>query len=272
MRIGTKHFDTDHETYIMGILNVTPDSFSDGGRWKDRDQALRHVEEMILQGAAIIDVGGESTRPGYEQISDREEIQRVTPVIEEIKRKFDICVSCDTYKSSVAVAALDAGADLINDIWGLKADPLMGRVIAERGAACCLMHNRKESCGYGDFRRDVLGDLSASLELARAAGIRRDGIMLDPGVGFAKDYRQNLKAINMLEDIRRLGYPVLLGASRKSVIGTALGLPVDQREEGTEVTTVFAVRQGCAFVRVHEVERNRRVIEMTRALMEVMDG
>ncbi len=267
MKIGNKDFDVKKETHIMGILNVTPDSFSDGGKWQGMDEALRHTEEMIKAGAAIIDVGGESTRPGYTKISDDEEISRVVPVIEAIKSRFDIPVSVDTYKSGVARAAIGAGADLINDIWGLKYDSEMAQSIAEAGLPCCLMHNRKEM-NYTDFLRDVQSDLRESIALAHAAGIADDKIILDPGVGFAKTLEQNLSITNHIEVVAELGYPVLLGTSRKSMIGLTLGLPKDEREEGTLVTTVMAVQKNVAFVRVHDVEKNRRAIEMTKAILE----
>lgn len=266
MKIGTRNFDTEHMTYIMGILNVTPDSFSDGGKFNQMDAALFHVEEMIKEGAAIIDVGGESTRPGYTRISDDEEIQRVTPVIEEIKKRFDIPISIDTYKSKVAAAAVEAGADLINDIWGLKADPDMARVIAESGTACCLMHNRKNT-DYTDFIEDMLKDLQESVALAKTAGIPKDKIMLDPGVGFAKSYEQNLLAIQQVGRLKELGYPVLLGTSRKSVVGLTLDTDKNERVEGTLVTSVYGVQQGCAFLRVHDVKENLRAVNMTRAIM-----
>lgn len=267
MKIGTRDFDTEHMTYIMGILNVTPDSFSDGGKFNQMDAALSHVEEMIKDGAAIIDVGGESTRPGYTRISDEEEIQRVTPVIEKIKKRFDIPVSIDTYKSKVAAAAVEAGADLINDIWGLKADPEMAHVIAASKAACCLMHNR-ENTDYMDFIEDMLKDLQESIDLARKAGISEDKIILDPGVGFAKSYEQNLLAIQQVGRLKELGYPVLLGTSRKSVIGLTLDAEKNERVEGTLVTSVFGVQQGCAFLRVHDIKENLRAVNMTRAIMQ----
>lgn len=266
MKIGTRDFDTEHMTYIMGILNVTPDSFSDGGKYNRMDEALFHVEEMIKDGAAIIDVGGESTRPGYTRISDEEEIQRVTPIIREIKNRFDIPVSIDTYKSKVAKAAVEAGADLINDIWGLKADPDMAGVIAESGVVCCLMHNR-ENTDYRDFVEDMLKDLQESVDLAMQAGISEDKIILDPGVGFAKSYEQNLLAIQQVGRLKELGYPVLLGTSRKSVIGLTLNTEKNERVEGTLVTSVFGVQQGCAFLRVHDVKENLRAVNMTRAIM-----
>ncbi len=267
MIIGSKEFDTEHNTYIMGILNVTPDSFSDGGRYDSLDAALFHAQQMADEGADIIDIGGESTRPGHIRISDEEEISRVVPVIERLKQEFDIPLSIDTYKSAVAEAAIRAGADLVNDIWGLKYDPKIAAVIAESGTACCLMHNR-ERADYNDFTADFMGDMRKCLELADEAGISRDKIILDPGVGFGKTYEMNLTIINRLEILHELGLPVLLGTSRKSVIGLTLNLPADQREEGTLVTTVYAVQKGCAFVRVHDVEKNKRAIRMTQALMQ----
>ena len=250
MIIGGKNFDTANHTYIMGILNVTPDSFSDGGKFNGMDAAIAHAHRMVEEGVDIIDVGGESTRPGHIQITDEEEIARVTPIIEVLKKEFDVPVSIDTYKSHVAEAALQAGADLVNDIWGLKYDKKMASVIAKYQAACCLMHNR-EKAEYQDFLKDFMDDK----------------IILDPGVGFGKTYEMNLEIIDKMEILNELGYPVLLGTSRKSVIGLTLDLPVTQREEGTMVTTVYGVQKGCAFVRVHDVEKNKRAIQMTKAIM-----
>ena len=267
MKIGTRDFDIEHMTYIMGILNMTPDSFSDGGKFNQMDAALFHVEEMIKEGASIIDVGGESTRPGYTRISDEEEIQRVTPIIKEIKKRFDIPISIDTYKSKVAVAAVESGADLINDIWGVKADSEMARVVADFGVACCLMHNRVIT-DYSDFMEDMLKDLKESITLAKKAGISDDKIILDPGVGFAKSYEQNLIAIQQVGRLKELGYPVLLGTSRKSVVGLTLDTDKKERVEGTLVTSVFGVQQGCAFLRVHDVKENLRAVNMTRAIMQ----
>ena len=266
MKIGDKEFQTQGHTYVMGILNVTPDSFSDGGRWNDRDKALRHVEEMVALGADVIDVGGESTRPGYTLISDEEEISRVVPVIEAIKERFDVPVSLDTYKSAVAQAGIQAGADLINDIWGLKYDDKMAAVIANSGLPCCLMHNRKNT-DYQDFMQDVAADLAETIRRAENAGIADEKIILDPGVGFAKSYEQNLEIINCLEELNMFGYPLLLGCSRKSVIGLTLDLPADQRIEGTLVTTVMGVLKGCMFVRVHDVLENVRAIKMAEAIL-----
>ncbi len=266
MKIGTKDFDLDNEIYIMGILNITPDSFSDGGSWNSLDSALAHTEDMIRAGASIIDIGGESTRPGYTRISDEEEISRILPVIRAIKQRFDIPISVDTYKSAVARAALAAGADLINDIWGLKYDPDMAGLIAQAQVPCCLMHNR-EKTDYIDFLSEVQEDLRESVELAHRAGIKDSQIILDPGIGFGKTYEQNLRMMKHLEAVSALGYPVLLGTSRKSMIGLALELPKDQREEGTLVTTVMAVQKHIAIVRVHDVEKSRRAIQMTKAIL-----
>jgi dihydropteroate synthase len=266
MKIGNKEFDLKNHAYVMGILNVTPDSFSDGGKWNDKGRAMRHTQEMIEQGATIIDIGGESTRPGYTLISDEEEISRVVPMIEMVKKNFDVPVSIDTYKSRVAEAALDAGADLVNDIWGLKYDPDLAGVIARKNAPCCLMHNRKEP-DYTDFIADFLKDMQETIDIAKKAGIADENIILDPGVGFGKTYENNLEIINKLECMHALGYPILLGTSRKSVIGLTLDLPADQRMEGTVATTVIGVMKGVAFVRVHDVKENYRALKMTEAIL-----
>lgn len=265
MKIGNRDFDTTNHTYIMGILNVTPDSFSDGGKWTVPDQALYRVEEMIMEGAAIIDVGGESTRPGHSQIFDEEEMARVLPVIEAVKARFDVPVSLDTYKSSVASEGIKAGADMINDVWGLKYDMDMAQVIADAGVACCLMHNRNETV-YQDFMPEVLNDLEVSLEMAQRAGISYEKICLDPGVGFGKTYEQNLLILRKLDALHALGLPVLLGTSRKSVIGLTLDLPTEERLEGTLATSVMAVMKGIAFVRVHDIKENLRAIRMAEAI------
>lgn len=267
LQIGGREFARCGKTYVMGILNVTPDSFSDGGKWVAQDVALKHVEQMIQEGADIIDVGGESTRPGYVKVSDAEEIERVVPVIENIKTRFDIPLSLDTYKSAVAVAGIDAGADMINDIWGLKYDPQMAKVIARSGVPCCLMHNRQEAC-YTNLMQDVIADLKECIHIAKAAGIREEMLILDPGVGFGKTYEHNLEVMNGLEKLVALDYPVLLGCSRKSVIGLTLDLPVEERLEGTLATTVLGVSKGVSFVRVHDVKANKRAIRMTEAIIK----
>ena len=267
MRIGSRDFATQGHTYVMGILNVTPDSFSDGGRYQKIDQALYHVEEMITDGMDIVDVGGESTRPGYTPITAEEEEERVIPIIEAIKSRFNIPISLDTCKAAVAKAGICAGVDLINDIWGLKFDPALAEVIANENIACCLMHNRKETV-YQNYMEEVLWDLEETLQIAHQAGIADDKIMLDPGVGFGKTYEHNLEIIDRMEMLHSLGYPLLLGASRKSVVGNALNLPKEERVEGTLVTSVFAVLKRAMFVRVHDVKENVRAIRMAEAIRD----
>ena len=270
MTIGKREFDTGNKCYIMGILNVTPDSFSDGGMWTSLDNALRHAEQMVEEGVDIIDVGGESTRPGYTMISDQEEIDRTAPVIESLCGHFDIPVSTDTYKSAVAESAIRAGAHMVNDIWGLKHDPNMASLISRTGAVCCLMHNR-DNMEYSDFMSDMINDLTVSTVLAKEAGISADKVILDPGIGFAKTHQMNLEAINRLDMIKKLGYPVLLGASRKSVVGLTLDLPVTERLEGSLAVAVIGIIRGCSFLRVHDVKETRRVLKMTEAILRSED-
>ena len=266
MRIGGRDFDTANGVYIMGILNVTPDSFSDGGRWIRPGAALRQAERMAEEGAAIIDIGGESTRPGSTPVEAEEEAARVLPVIEAVKRETGLPVSVDTYKHETARLALEAGADLINDVWGLKYDSgEMARVIARSGAACCLMHNRREA-DYADFMPELIADLRGTLDIADAAGIARDRVILDPGVGFGKSYEQNLTVLHRLSELKALGCPVLLGASRKSVVGLTLGLPADERLEGTLAATAAGVLGGAAFIRVHDVRENLLAAKMALAI------
>ena len=266
MRIGNRDFTMKGHTYVMGILNVTPDSFSDGGNYLEADKALYRVEQMIGEGMDILDIGGESTRPGHQQISEQEEIERIAPVIELVKRETGLPVSVDTYKANVAAAAIQAGADLVNDIWGLKYDAGMAGLIARTQTACCLMHN-KTKAEYTNFYEDMLRETAECVKLAEAAGIARDKIILDPGIGFGKTYEMNLETMRFMERFQQLHYPLLLGTSRKSVIGMALDLPADQREEGTLVTTVMAVMKGFSFVRVHDVKANRRAIQMAEAIL-----
>lgn len=267
MHIGNRYFDIGRHTYIMGILNLTPDSFSDGGSYKNTDEALRRVEQMIAEGADIIDVGGESTRPGHIQISDDEEIERTAPVIHQIKTNFDIPVSVDTYKSPVAEAALMAGADLVNDIWGFKYDEDMAPLVKRYGAACCLMHN-KANHTYNDLIEDCLRETEECIRLAKAVGIEDDRIMTDPGIGFGKTYEQCLIVLKHMARFNELGYPVLLGTSRKSCIGRTLDAPVDDRVLGTAATTVMGVMANMAFVRVHDVKANAQAIAMTEAILQ----
>lgn len=267
MKIGNREFLMGSRPYIMGILNVTPDSFSDGGSYTDIDAALAHTKQMVDEGADIIDVGGESTRPGHIKISVQEEIERTGIIIEAIKKNFDIPVSLDTYKPEVAEAGLCVGADLINDIWGFKWDNRMAGIAAKYDVPCCLMHNRHDT-NYVNYIEDVLADMKESIEIALLAGVRPENIITDPGIGFAADTNQNLILMNNLERFVELGYPVLLGTSRKSMIGNTLKLPVDEREEGTMATSVIGLMKGCSFFRVHDVKANIRALRMTDAILK----
>lgn len=265
MIIGKYDFNEDRP-YIMGILNVTPDSFSDGGLHNTMDTARAATEQMIKDGADIIDVGGESTRSGHEKISDQCEIDRVCPVIEMIKKEFDVPISLDTYKGKVAEAGILAGADLINDIWGLKWDKDMAGIIARHDKACCLMHNR-DNTNYVNYLEDAIKDLDESVQMAYKAGIDENKIMVDPGIGFGKTLEQNLIMMNNLELLKKWGLPILLGTSRKSMIGLTLDLPVNEREEGTITTSVIGLMKGCQFFRVHDVKANYRALKMAQAIL-----
>lgn len=266
MKIGNKEFKLGERTYIMGILNVTPDSFSDGGKYNSIDHAVKRAKELIDDGADIIDIGGESTRPNFTPVSAEDEIKRVVPIIKAVKEKFDIPISIDTYKAETAEAAIKAGADIINDVWGFKKDKDMASVAAKYNVPCILMHNR-EAKPYEDLMKDVILDLADSINIALDAGVSRDNIILDPGIGFAKTYEENLYVMNNLEKIKALGFPVLLGTSRKSMIGLALDLPVEERVEGTVATTVMGIMKGCEFVRVHDVLENKRAAVMTDKIL-----
>ena len=263
---GDKKLDMNSKTWIMGILNVTPDSFSDGGRYNDETAALLQAERMVDDGADIIDVGGESTRPGYERISDEEEISRVIPIIKALKKKIDKPLSIDTYKSEVARQAVEAGADIINDIWGAKADPKIAEVAARYNVPIILMHNR-DNMNYRNFLEDLLADLRESIAIAKSAGVPDENIILDPGFGFAKDYEQSLKLMRNLNILVDLGYPVLLATSRKRFIGTALDLPVYERVEGTGATVCLGIERGCHMVRVHDVKEISRMARMMDAML-----
>lgn len=266
MIIGNKEF-SDNKTHVMGILNVTPDSFSDGGRFVTMDKLLAHAEKMVQEGAAIIDIGGESTRPGYTMISDEEEIARVVPAIEAIKARIDATISVDTYKSRVAEAAICAGANMINDIWGLDYDKKMRSIVKRYDVSCAITHNRKSTV-YDNYMEDVVAELGELANKAIEAGIKKERIILDVGFGFGKTSDQNLSTMKHLADFEKLGYPILIGTSKKSFIGNALALPVEERVEGTLLTTAMACMNGVNFVRVHNVKENVRVIRMYEKIME----
>lgn len=276
MRIGTKEFDWNSGTsYIMGILNVTPDSFSDGNKYNTLDKAIDHAAQMIEEGAHIIDVGGESTRPGYTKISDEEEIERVVPVIEVLKKRFDIPLSVDTYKSSVADAALGAGADLLNDIWGLKYDDKIAKVVAKHQKPVCVMHNRNEIPVYPEkalypleeYLALIEKELQESIDIALKAGIAKDQIILDPGIGFGKDLDMNVVGVAYIERLKKFDMPILLGISRKSIIGKSLNLEMEEREEATIALNVIGRMHGCHIFRVHNVLGNVRALQMTDVIL-----
>ena len=290
LQIAKHTFNWGARTFVMGILNITPDSFSGDGLLPPTastslagGEALEQARSFLASGADIIDVGGESTRPGSEPVNAEAEMARVIPVIEAISKEFpDVLISIDTYKASVADAALKAGAHIVNDVWGLRADPALAGVAAKHNAPVILMHNRsnpatvevREQLGnayigasYDDLIEDVKRELMASVRLAQQAGIGEDRIILDPGIGFGKTVDHNLELIRRLDEIRALGYPVLLGPSRKSFIGFTLDLPPDQRVEGTAATISVGITRGADIIRVHDVEYMVRVAKMTDAII-----
>ncbi|MGY3189088.1 dihydropteroate synthase [Lysinibacillus sp. TE18511] len=259
--------DYTAETFVMGILNVTPDSFSDGGKYNSVETAVAQAKKMVAEGAKIIDVGGESTRPGYERISDEDEIARIVPVIQALAAEVPAIISVDTYKASVAQAAIEAGAHIINDIWGAKADPEIAQVAADLNVPIILMHNR-DNTDYGtDFWVTAKADLEKSIAIAHNAGIPDHHIILDPGIGFAKTTVQNIEMMQHLEDLVAMGYPVLLATSRKSMIGNVLKLPVEERVEGTGATVVYGIEKGCHMIRVHDVKEMARATYMADVLV-----
>ncbi|MDF2682808.1 MAG: folP [Brevibacillus sp.] len=253
-------------TLIMGILNVTPDSFSDGGKYADLDQALAQARAMVEAGADIIDIGGESTRPGSVPVSEADELDRVLPVIRILSQELSVPLSIDTYKPEVADRAIQAGAHIVNDIWGARRDRRMAEVAARHRVPIILMHNREDT-DYHDFFADYMRDLRESVDIARSEGVETDQIVLDPGIGFVKSLEQNLETMRRLDDLVALGYPVLLATSRKRMIGHVLDLPVEERVEGTAATVALGVTKGCQIVRVHDVKEMKRVAKMMDAML-----
>ena len=251
-------------TYLAGILNLTPDSFSDGGDFVSHALARQHFQQMVQEGAEIIDIGGESTRPGHVPVSVAEEIARVVPFIEAIRPHTEALISIDTSKSAVAQAALAAGADIVNDVWGAQRDPQMAAVIGDHAASCILMHNRPaQEAGRGDVIEAIQRFFEQSLDRVRAAGVRDDAIMLDPGLGFGKSYEENWQIMRRLPELSAMGYPLLLGASRKSMIAKLLELPdPKQRLHGSLATTAWAIQAGVDCVRVHDVRANRECAQV----------
>ncbi|MCD4840097.1 dihydropteroate synthase [Neobacillus sedimentimangrovi] len=266
IKCGPYTLDTSKKTIIMGILNATPDSFSDGGKYNKVDLAVERAKEMVANGADIIDIGGESTRPGFEPVSVEEELKRVIPIIEAVSKHVQVPISIDTYKAETARRAIEAGAHIINDVWGAKADDQMGAVAAKYNVPIILMHNRKDR-NYSFFIRDVLNDLYESIAIVKKAGVKDENIILDPGIGFAKDYQENLLMMQNLDKLVMLGYPVLLGTSRKSMIGQALNLPVHERMEGTGATVCYGIQKGCQIIRIHDVKEMSRMAKMMDTLI-----
>lgn len=262
----------------MGVLNVTPDSFYDGGRHSSPETAIQHARQLISEGADILDIGGESTRPGSEPVSPEEELSRVIPVIEAISSESDIAISIDTFKAAVAQEALQSGAHIVNDISGMRFDTQMPGVVAQAGAGVVLMHiqgtpkTMQQNPHYEDVVFEVREYLAGCAELARQAGIYEHSIWLDPGIGFGKTVEHNLQLLRHLEELRSLGYPLLVGTSRKSFIGKILGdLPPEERLEGTLATLALAVREGASVVRVHDVRAAVRAVRIADAIVRVPD-
>ncbi len=254
-------------TLIMGILNITPDSFSDGGRNFEVDAAAAHARQLVVEGADILDIGGESTRPGHTPVAEEEELARVLPVIEAISRQLLVPISIDTQKARVAEAALEAGAAIVNDIWGLMGDPDMARVAAAYDAGVVAMHNRATVDPAIDIVADIIAFFEQALERAARAGIRPDRIALDPGIGFGKTFEQNLQALAALREIGRLGFPLLLGTSRKSLIGKVVSASPTERLPGTIASNVLGIAAGCAILRVHDVAAHVQAARVTEAIL-----
>ena len=255
------------KTYIMGILNVTPDSFSDGGEFSCVDLAVEHAKAMVKEGADIIDIGGESTRPGSQEVDEKEELSRVLPIVKRLVKEVDALVSVDTYKASVAREVLKEGVQIINDVWGLQRDEEMAKTIAEHDATIVIMHNQLGTHYEKDIVVEIKDFLSKSVEIAKNAGVKDEKIVLDPGIGFGKTPEQNIDVMSRLNEFADLGYPILLGTSRKSMIGKILDLPPKERVEGTVATTVMGIMNGVDIVRVHDIKENLRAAKVTDAIV-----
>ena len=273
IKIKNRILDFGCRTYIMGALNVTPDSFSDGGKFIKAEAAVTHAKQMLAEGAEIIDIGGESTRPGSGSVSIEEEKKRVLPVIEKLVNETDALISIDTTKAEVAQAALSAGASMVNDISGLRFDPEMSKLIADFGVPVCIMHirgtpkNMQENPSYSDLMSEIINYLEEGLEIAKKAGILHGQIIVDPGIGFGKSVEHNLEILGRLRELKVLGCPILVGTSRKSVVGRVLDLPVEERIEGTAATVAISIANGADMVRVHDVGKMARVVKMTDAIV-----
>ncbi|MBI4768958.1 MAG: dihydropteroate synthase [Chloroflexi bacterium] len=285
LTIGSTTFFWGRQTYLMGIINVTPDSFSGDGLLEGKDRVAAAVEqgrEQAAAGAQILDVGGESTRPGGTPVPIQEELRRVIPVVRALAGVAGVPISIDTYKAEVARQAVEAGASIINDVWGLRMDPEMARVAAESGAAVALMHNRSRpkdaaqearlggryvGVQYDDLLAEIAAELQGSVDLALAAGVAPERIIVDPGIGFGKTVEQNLELVDRLRELRAMGYPILVGPSRKSFVGYTLNLPPDQRVEGTAAAVALCIDRGADIVRVHDVAAMARVAALADAVV-----
>ncbi|MFU0782022.1 MAG: dihydropteroate synthase [Thermoanaerobacterium thermosaccharolyticum] len=265
LKMRDKEIEVGKRTYIMGILNMTPDSFSDGGKYNTFEKGMDRALKMIEDGADIIDVGGESSRPGYKPVTAEEELRRINDIVKKL-REVNTIVSVDTMKSKVAEESLKNGAHIINDIWGLQRDPDMAKVVADYGAGVVIMHN-KDVAEYDDLLKDVISFLEKSIDIALKAGIKEENIMIDPGIGFGKTLEHNLTLMKRLDELKVLGFPILLGTSRKSMIGHVLKLDVNERVEGTAATVAIGISKGADIVRVHDVKEMARVAKMTDAMV-----
>ena len=260
--IGGRRFEWGARTYVMGIINVTPDSFSGDGLGDDQERAVSQGLRMVREGADMLDIGGESTRPGHQPITAAEEIARTEAVVARLARDADVPISIDTYKLEVADAAVEAGATMLNDVWGLTRSPALARLAATRSCALVLMHNQDGTDYAGDLMEEIKRFLRAAIHRALDAGVPRERVLIDPGIGFGKTAEQNWVVMRRLEELRELGQPILIGTSRKSFIGKALDLPVNERVEGTAATVTAAVLRGADVVRVHDVREMTRVVQI----------
>ncbi len=279
-------FDWNERTTIMGIINATPDSFSGDGLLSAEDtvaRALAQARQFVADGADILDIGGESTRPGSTPITAESEKARVLPLIQAIRQELEIPISIDTYRAEVAAAALEVGANWVNDVWGLRMDPNMAPLVAAQGCPVVIMHNRSKpkdveqetrlggryvGVAYDDLLTDIRRELEESIDLALAAGVGREQIIIDPGIGFGKTVSQNLTLLDRLDYFKEMGYPILLGSSRKSFIGYTLDLPPEERMEGTSATIAIGIDRGANIIRVHDVKQMVRVARMTDAIVK----
>lgn len=272
VKTRSKQYDVTKQTLVMGILNITPDSFSDGGHYNSIEKAIRQAKEMEQYGAHFIDVGGESTRPDHQPVSLEEEVNRVVPVIKALKKEINIPISIDTYKAKTAEKAIEAGADIINDIWGAKHDPDMASVAAAFNVPIILMHNRTNK-KYHLLIDDMVADLHESIDIVKQAGVKDENIIIDPGLGFAKEVKDNYVVMNHLDEFKnRLPYPLLLGASRKSFISKVLPIPAEERDNATGATTCLGITKGVHIVRVHDVKRHVQLAKMMDAMLKGVDA